>query len=89
VTAEVARERRGSALGILRGWMRDRPLIPLFVLLAALVLLLEVVQPGIVTPSWASNTMRFAVPLAILAACQTMTMLTGGIDLVRDGHLRR
>ena len=80
MTAEAARE-RGSALGTLRGWMRDRPLIPLFVLLAALVLLLEIVQPGIVTPSWASNTMRFAVPLAILAACQTMTMLTGGIDL--------
>jgi ribose transport system permease protein len=81
VTAEAARERGGSVLGTLRGWMRDRPLIPLFVLLAALVLLLEVVQPGIVTPSWASSTMRFAVPLAILAACQTMTMLTGGIDL--------
>jgi ribose transport system permease protein len=81
VTAEAARERGGSALGTLRGWMRDRPLIPLFVLLAALVLLLEVVRPGIVTPPWASNTMRFAVPLAILAACQTMTMLTGGIDL--------
>jgi ribose transport system permease protein len=39
------------------------------------------VQPGIVSPSFVSNTMRFAVPLAILAACQTMTMLTGGIDL--------
>ena len=25
--------------------------------------------------------MRAAVPLAILAACQTLTMLTGGIDL--------
>ena len=25
--------------------------------------------------------MRFAVPLAILAACQTLTMLTGGVDL--------
>ena len=81
MTAEAARERRGSALGTLRAWMRDRPLIPLFVLLAALVLVLELVQPGIVTPSWASNTVRFAVPLAILAACQTMTMLTGGIDL--------
>ena len=25
--------------------------------------------------------MRFATPLAILAACQTLVMLTGGIDL--------
>ena len=64
-----------------RGWLRDRPIIPLFLLLGALVLLLEVVQPGIVSPGWASGIIRFAVPLAILAACQTMTMLTGGIDL--------
>lgn len=72
---------RGRSLGTLRGWMRDRPLVLLFILLGALVGLLEIVQPGIVTPSFVSNTMRFAVPLAILAACQTMTMLTGGIDL--------
>ena len=72
---------RTRSLGTLRGWMRDRPLVPLFILLAALVVVLEVVQPGIVSPSFVSNTMRFAVPLAILAACQTMTMLTGGIDL--------
>jgi ribose transport system permease protein len=71
----------GRSLGTLRVWMRDRPLVPLFILLGALVGLLEIVQPGIVSPSFASNTMRFAVPLAILAACQTMTMLTGGIDL--------
>ena len=25
--------------------------------------------------------MKFAIPLAMLAGCQTMTMLTGGIDL--------
>ena len=72
---------RTRSLGTLRSWMRDRPLVPLFILLAALVVVLEVVQPGIVSPSFVSNTMRFAVPLAILAACQTMTMLTGGIDL--------
>jgi ribose transport system permease protein len=80
MTADAAPVRSRS-LGTLRSWMRDRPLVPLFILLAALVVLLEVVQPGIVSPSFVSNTMRFAVPLAILAACQTMTMLTGGIDL--------
>ncbi|HEX7171812.1 MAG TPA: ABC transporter permease [Candidatus Limnocylindria bacterium] len=80
MTADATPIRRRS-LGTLRSWMRDRPLVPLFILLGALVALLEVVQPGIVTPSFVSNTMRFAVPLAILAACQTMTMLTGGIDL--------
>lgn len=60
---------------------RERPVIPLLVLLAVLVLLLQVLQPGTVNPTWINSTIRFAVPLAILAACQTLTMLTGGIDL--------
>ena len=61
--------------------MRDRPLVPLFLLLGLLIVALSIAQPGIVTPSWVSGTLRFAIPLAILAACQTLTMLTGGIDL--------
>jgi ribose transport system permease protein len=43
--------------------------------------MLEVLRPGIVNERWAGNTIRFAIPLAMLAACQTLTMLTGGIDL--------
>ena len=70
-----------SRAGTTRAWLRDRPIIPLLLLLGALVVLLQVVQPGIVTTGWASGVIRFAVPLAILAACQTLTMLTGGIDL--------
>jgi len=35
----------------------------------------------IVSADWAGVTLRAAVPLAILAGCQTLTMLTGGIDL--------
>ncbi|MGD8485169.1 MAG: ABC transporter permease [Chloroflexota bacterium] len=65
----------------LRAVFRDRPVIPLIILLVGLVALLELLQPGIVSPRWASNIIRFAVPLAILAAAQTLTMLTGGIDL--------
>jgi ribose transport system permease protein len=61
--------------------VRDQPAIPLLVLLAALVALLQVVQPGIVKAEWVSSTIKFATPLAILAACQTLAMLTGGIDL--------
>ena len=72
---------RGRSLGGMRAWLRDRPLVPLLLLLVGLVVVLQVVRPGIITPGWASNTIRFAVPLAILAACQTATMLTGGIDL--------
>ena len=41
----------------------------------------ELARPGTVTPLWASNTLLFAAPLAIMAAGQTMVMLTGGIDL--------
>ncbi len=66
------------------GWrrlLRDQPLIPLTALLAFLILLLELTKPGIVSPNWVAVTLRAAVPLAILAACQTLTMLTGGIDL--------
>ena len=41
----------------------------------------ELVRPGIVGAEWAGVILRAAVPLAILAGCQTLTMLTGGIDL--------
>ncbi len=61
--------------------LRDQPLIPLIVLLVALVIVLEVLRPGIVNERWIANTIKFAIPLAILASCQTLTMLTGGIDL--------
>jgi len=76
----------GSANGRLtvatwRRMFRDRPLIPLIGLLAVLVVVSELVRPGIVTPQWVGVIARAAVPLAILAGCQTLTMLTGGIDL--------
>jgi ribose transport system permease protein len=59
----------------------DRPVIPLLILLAILMAALEILRPGIVNERWIANTVKFAVPLAILAGCQTLTMLTGGIDL--------
>ncbi len=65
----------------IRRLMADRPLIPLIVLLVALVVALQIMQPGIVNERWVANTIKFAIPIAMLAACQTMTMLTGGIDL--------
>jgi ribose transport system permease protein len=68
----------GSAL---RGLFRDRPLIPLIGLLVLLVVILGLVKPEIIKPGWVGVTLRAAIPLAILAACQTLTFLTGGIDL--------
>ena len=64
-----------------RGLFRDRPLIPLIALLALLVVILGLVKPDIIKPGWVGVTLRAAIPLAILAACQTLTFLTGGIDL--------
>lgn len=61
--------------------IRENPVIPLIALLFALVALLESLQPGIFNERWVGNTIRFSIPLAMLAACQTLTMLTGGIDL--------
>jgi ribose transport system permease protein len=81
-SADVAdRGNARSTAAAVRRLFRDRPLIPLSLLLLVMILLLEVVRPGIVSANWAGVTLRAAVPLALLAACQTLTMLTGGIDL--------
>lgn len=74
LTGDPALKRIGRFLG-------DNPMIPLIVLLAVLVGVLEVMNPGILNERWIANTVKIAIPLAMLAACQTMTMLTGGIDL--------
>jgi ribose transport system permease protein len=80
VTAAAVAERR-SGLEVVRKLFRDQPIIPLTGLLAILVLTIELANPGIVSLNWASVITRTAVPLAILAGCQTLCMLTGGIDL--------
>ena len=79
-TAPSTRSEWLSAAG-LRRLFRDRPIIPLLVLLAGLVVLSELARPGIVNLNWGGVMLRTAVPLAILAGCQVITMLTGGIDL--------
>lgn len=78
---EAAAVARASRLTRLDRLFRDRPVVPLLALLALLVLLYQLARPGVVGPTWASGIVAFAIPLAILAACQTLTMLTGGIDL--------
>ena len=73
-------------------FLRDNPVIPLIAFLFLLIATLEVMRPGIVTPFragrdgiistfWVGNLIKFAIPLAMLAACQVLTMLTAGIDL--------
>jgi ribose transport system permease protein len=72
---------RGLTAPAWRERFRDRPIIPLSGLLVVLVAVIELADPGIVTPGWVGVILRASVPLAILAGCQTLTMLTGGIDL--------
>lgn len=64
-----------------RAVLRDYPLVPLLILLGLLVVIQEIQRPGVVDLDWVGGIVRNAIPLAILAACQTLTMLTGGIDL--------
>jgi ribose transport system permease protein len=79
-TTEVVRPARSPWLAV-RRLLRDQPVIPLTALLVGLVILQLALQPTLDLPAWTANTVRVAIPLAILAACQTLTMLTGGIDL--------
>jgi ribose transport system permease protein len=64
-----------------RRYLQDHPIVVLSLLLLALVGALDIIRPGMVTPNWISTTVLFAAPLGILAAGQTLVMLTGGIDL--------
>jgi len=74
VAAAARRATVGRALG-------DHPLIMLAVLLVALLAACEIAQPGYLSGEQLGTLLRLAAPLAILAAGQTLVMLTGGIDL--------
>jgi ribose transport system permease protein len=60
---------------------QQHSILVLLALLLALALLIEIIRPGAVNASWVSNILLFAAPLGILAAGQTLVVLTGGIDL--------
>jgi ribose transport system permease protein len=74
-------ERRDSPAQTLMRSFRDRPVVPLLILLAVLVAAFIGLNPRTNVNEWIASTLRAAVPLAILAGCQTIVMLTGGIDL--------
>ena len=84
MTASASPAPMGVAAVADPGWrrlVRDHPILPLSALLIVLIGMLELVQPGTVGTTWAGFALRAAIPLAILGACQTLAMLTGGIDL--------
>ena len=72
--------RANAAAGVLP-LLRRHTIIVLILLLLVFDAGIEVARPGTVTATWISNTLLFAAPLGILAAGQTLVMLTGGIDL--------
>src|ERR1700677_2228851 len=74
------RSRRLEARSLLF-WFQRNTIVALILLLLIFIAAVEVINPGTVNPVWLSNTLLFAAPLGILAAGQTMVMLTGGIDL--------
>lgn len=59
----------------------DHPLIMLAGLLVLLLIACEIAQSGYLSEAQGGTILRLAAPLAILAAGQTLVMLTGGIDL--------
>jgi ribose transport system permease protein len=69
-----------TAAALLRTF-RDRPVLPLLILLAVLTVAFIILNPRTNVSVLIGSTLRAAVPLAILAGCQTMVMLTAGIDL--------
>ncbi|MBV9278625.1 MAG: ABC transporter permease [Chloroflexi bacterium] len=59
----------------------DRPAIVLTAILVILLIATNVVSPGFIAPHQLSTTLLTAAALGVLAAGQTIVMLTGGIDL--------
>jgi ribose transport system permease protein len=72
---------RGGTYAAWQGQLRDRPWLVLVGVLLLLVLVIGVTRPGTIGPTWVANTILFGAPLGIVAAGQTLVMLTAGIDL--------
>jgi ribose transport system permease protein len=67
-----------------RDWTRllyERPLLVLGAVLAILVLVTGLIEPGYFSVRGMRNTLLLAAPVGILAAAQTILMLTRGIDI--------
>ncbi|MBV8587910.1 MAG: ABC transporter permease [Verrucomicrobia bacterium] len=61
--------------------LRTHSLVALILLLLVFVAGIQLARPGTVNAVWVSNMLLFAAPFGIIAAGQTLVMLTGGIDL--------
>ena len=80
-SAEPRRRRGASSARSAPAWFQRNTIVALILLLLLFIAASSSLKPGTVNPVWLSNTLLFAAPLGILAAGQTLVMLTGGIDL--------
>jgi ribose transport system permease protein len=62
-------------------WFSRHPMIVLTSVLVALIAITGMIEPNYISIGGLRNTALFAAPLGILAAGQTILMLTAGIDL--------
>jgi ribose transport system permease protein len=76
--------RKGEPPGVaarLSTLVTENPTLILFVVLIALVLVTGIIEPNYLSAGGLRTTLLQAAPLGILAAAQTILMLSGGIDL--------
>ncbi|WP_333889550.1 ABC transporter permease [Caldilinea sp.] len=78
--SRVVQGRAGKERSFQR-WAEENPLAVLAGVFVLLFLVTSAIQPGFFSVSGVRNTLLQAAPLGILAAAQTVLMLTGGIDL--------
>lgn len=81
---QVSTPDRTAAPPSQRSWatyLADRPMVVLGAVLVLLVLVTVAIEPGFLSVRGVRNTLLLAAPVGILAAAQTVLMLTRGIDI--------
>ncbi len=79
--SETPAEVELPAAGSWQSKLAEHPVWVLAGVFVVLVIVTGIREPSYLTPNGLRNTVFFAAPLGILAAAQTILMLTGGIDL--------
>jgi ribose transport system permease protein len=75
---------KSTAAGVaarVRSLVAENPTVVLFIVLVVLMLVTGVIEPNYLSAGGIRTTLLQAAPLGILAAAQTILMLSGGIDL--------